>query len=474
MVCTAPLTTQPDTNKRAPQPQLRQGSVASGVQNPPGGGGGGGGNAHQEFVGRVQEAHPSWLKAKTFVAEPGYRQFSHYLVTSDCGRYSDWQAVLSAYSFYRSVEKHGHKKEDWAYTRLITCDIDHETGKGLSKATFYSPFEVSPFGSNHPDKKKRTPDAMNRKHEYLPPLNKPRAINYWLNGKDVLSLPDDYPIVLVDADFVIFDALKPEAHLGKPVAQAWPMGPSFLHNGIAEKHCRGKCADLSDEDTKFYVVGPPYMMSLGDLRKIAPLWEELTVEMLMDAESYKTVEWLADMYGYILASIILDLPHDLRYDWQVTQYGAAGHEFEAYEKSPEYEKGAGHNSKLTPRNLHYCQPYSIKPLNFLKHHFHEREREGLLSCDRKESTGWLYSQMLKGGVKKWNDRQAAEDFDKTELHFTIPSFQEAVDITLEKGQGGQGGEDTRRKFLLGSMVKYMEAAFADFRKKMCVEPMSGL
>ena len=56
----------------------------------------------------------------------------------------------------------------------------------------------------------------------------------------------------------------------------------------------------------------PVFIHKEDLRKVAPVWSEVTLKIKMDKEADKEWGWVLEMYGYTIASKIVGLRHELR------------------------------------------------------------------------------------------------------------------------------------------------------------------
>ena len=56
----------------------------------------------------------------------------------------------------------------------------------------------------------------------------------------------------------------------------------------------------------------PVFLHKDDLRKIAPIWHDVTLKIKQDPEADKEWGWVLEMYGYTIAAKIAGLRHDLR------------------------------------------------------------------------------------------------------------------------------------------------------------------
>ena len=354
----------------------------------------------------------------------------HYVMTSDCSRYSDWQAVVS----YYSLRKSGFTGK---FTRLIACD--KKEGRSMSRATGYTDYFINSFEDNHPGPK------------FFPPLAKPTSLNAWskdINGGG--SIPDDQQIVLIDQDFILLDPLTPQAPSGKPMAQKYGMGDQALRAGVVGRdHCEG-CKDIVDFTP--YIVGPPYMLSMGDLRKIAPIWRSKTIELITDKSTWSSdgrYDWLSDMYGYMIATINLKLPHVVRTDWMISDAGS----------DEEWRSFLLPNARKTTPILHTCHGYEADGLSWVKHDFHERKAIALLSCNPETSNRKFLNTLLGDRHEMSKDL-----FTSTELPFRKDTFQEALEATKKRQVNAK---HSRQKWALGNVFTLYMEAFNDYRLKMC-------
>jgi hypothetical protein len=60
------------------------------------------------------------------------------------------------------------------------------------------------------------------------------------------------------------------------------------------------------------VGSSPVFLHKDDLRRVAPVWRDVTLKIKKDPEADKEWGWVLEMYGYTIASAIVGLRHDLR------------------------------------------------------------------------------------------------------------------------------------------------------------------
>ena len=60
------------------------------------------------------------------------------------------------------------------------------------------------------------------------------------------------------------------------------------------------------------VGSSPVFLHKDDLRRVAPVWRDVTLRIKSDPEADKEWGWVLEMYGYTIASAMVGLKHDLR------------------------------------------------------------------------------------------------------------------------------------------------------------------
>eukprot|EP00897_Mesotaenium_endlicherianum_P001554 jgi/Mesen1/1426/ME001303S00480 len=199
------------------------------------------------------------------------------LFSAECSSYFDWQTLGLAYSFRRSGQP-------GPLTRLLSCsEAALQEYGGMELA----PTMVVPSWNTHPVT-----------GDWYPAINKPVAINHWLNhSKEAQEV--DY-VVILDADMILRRPLTPwdlGAAPGRPVAA--PYGYLIgCDNELGRLHMK--------DPTVCDKVGGFIVMHIDDLRKFAPLWLSKTEEVRADKEHYATnitgdvygKGWISEMYGY--------------------------------------------------------------------------------------------------------------------------------------------------------------------------------
>jgi hypothetical protein len=194
-------------------------------------------------------------------------------------------------------------------------------------------------------------------------------------------LPATHQVIIADPDFVFLAPMPLNVSVDTPASSKYALNVhSVLPGGEMYKYCGSACDKVSWETLdKYYNVGPPYVMTVAQLRMLAPAWWNLTRTATLDTVD-PTVDmsnpggYLMDMYTYIIAAVQLDLPHRLAHlmisdgkwqnEWVLLQ-----------DVSPDF----------VPPVLHYCQRYVVHSefggkkleLSWMKHDFHEETKQPL-------------------------------------------------------------------------------------------------
>lgn len=122
----------------------------------------------------------------------------------------------------------------------------------------------------------------------FPTLNKPTALLAWLDSPEAKALPDDHELVITDPDFVYLNPLPlGKSRLGRPFGGHYRFGSAWLRQQNIVKHCQGKCHDIANDNDaveQHWVAGPPLFIRLGDFKKIAPHWFNITEQFVFEGD----------------------------------------------------------------------------------------------------------------------------------------------------------------------------------------------
>ena len=148
----------------------------------------------------------------------------------------------------------------------------------------------------------------------FPVINRPWSIMKWLERDDewTARVMEEY-VYIAETDHLLRHDLPNRAMPGLAVAFFFPyMSPKDPKCGaVAQKWLPG----LHKDDMP--PVGPsPTIMHVDHLRKLAPLWYQLSVELKADREADRAFGWMLEMWGYAIAALRLGIRH---FVWQQLQ-----------------------------------------------------------------------------------------------------------------------------------------------------------
>ncbi len=303
-----------------------------------------------------------------------------YLVFStDCTGYQTWQSLAI---FFSADEV----RQPGTIVRIASGCTEAQQKE---VQTLYDQFPTRFQVHFTPDFKKDTKSG--KSYDFY---NKPYGLEHWLDSK--AAPPEDAIVALLDPDFlflrpltykinsdtVLFSPTITEADLidevteGHPVAQHYGIGShwtKFKVGYIAGEDSPARKVSISDA-YRDYSVGPPYIVHVKDMRKIAKKWAECVPKVY---EEYP--ELLAEMYAYSIAAAHLQLPH-LRLDhYMISNIDASGEGWPFVDRLEETYVCGDYPDLGTqqPVFLHYCQFYRVEHWGFHK----RRVDEHLFSCE---------------------------------------------------------------------------------------------
>jgi len=257
----------------------------------------------------------------------------HFVVTTGCSGYQNWQSETLLYSWSKV-------KQPGRFTRIIAgCKTDAEKLKANTTAIpnhdnrilFYFVPDYSP------DK-----DDMSNGGRPFWYFNKPYGFHKWLF--DANNFIYESVLVLIDPDMIILkpflfhiqaeaERIAQELALttsekdgqgqprvrdlwvrrGHPVSQKYGIGAKWVRgnwSGFCDE-AEYKDSDCRSKNERFvwdkYSVGPPYMMHTEDWKLVAPKWIEFS-PLALKFDPPPSI--LAEMYSYVLACALYNLRHE--------------------------------------------------------------------------------------------------------------------------------------------------------------------
>ncbi|EGZ20137.1 hypothetical protein PHYSODRAFT_364315, partial [Phytophthora sojae] len=239
----------------------------------------------------------------------------HFVFTTSCEPYQDWQSEALAQSFAR-VGQRG------ALTRIVSGCSDDAVKELLRRTQKSSPhlrihvtrdFRSLPIFKEVSDdvEKASTPD------DYAP-YNKPFGLRDWLESANPPVREE--LVVVLDPDFLFIrpfavntggrvtsakggsrdkTEVTDTVATGVAVAQRWSeyLGTAAFEN--SSSICP-ECAKVSKADaTEYFAVGPPYAITRKDLAELMDDYCNMTV---LKRDQMNREHWMSEMLGYSLAA----------------------------------------------------------------------------------------------------------------------------------------------------------------------------
>jgi len=382
-----------------------------------------------------------------FTVAPGQPDWDlNFVFTTTCSTFADLTSEGLVYTF----AKYGVRGK---LTRLDSCQ---KVGYKYPKvwARNYEIIKVPHFGPLH---------------------NKPGALDHWtrkyLHREGVKP---DTTIVIIDPDMLLTAPPFDEVLFGRPAnrnfggekgraaGQLYGIGTAWVDK---YQGGRGSCVanpekcKISHADAdKYFTAGPPIIIHKDDLQAMAKLWLEYT-DMLWKKANKQG--WAFDMDGYSMGMVQIGVKHNIssflmtgdvhscREGWNkvagqedMSEY-CANHEF-AFD--PSYV--TKHHSVL-----HYCHfyqyPMEIKP---------EERKPGQIFGKYEFTNGYPWAQKAPGL------------FDCKAPAWSIPISPEMLKFqALNDGKGDlkQDIHTRRNVYMINSVIKNLNGAFANYRKQAC-------
>ena len=147
--------------------------------------------------------------------------------------------------------------------------------------------------------------------------NKPLSITHWLQTTKVT----EDVIIVLDPDCALVHPITTPVEEGRPQANQGYYSfkkADSIEMQIARHCCKGLCLH-------FDPIAVPVVVHRNDLEKIAPLWLKYTEDIRRDRQgpnkwpiewndnrfTVNRIEWVAEMFGYVLAAAHLDIRHEI-------------------------------------------------------------------------------------------------------------------------------------------------------------------
>jgi hypothetical protein len=202
------------------------------------------------------------------------------------------------------------------------------------------------------------------------------------DGIVFLMDPDNILLRPIVHDFtnedMIFVKDKPDWKVvehGHPIAQQdGYLNNQWMQLNISYVTHGGNIDDIKGKDGSMYWnTGPPYLATVRDMYNIAVLWTEYAPRVY-----HIHPQLFAEMYGFIIATTQLELPHTLIKSIIVSTTGTNVREGWPYvDALPEEEVCDPRPDAPLPMGLHYCKRYLLGKWFFSKY----RLKKKYISCE---------------------------------------------------------------------------------------------
>jgi len=345
---------------------------------------------------------PFHIQDKQKQEEPSQERIFHYVFSTGCSIYQDWQS----YNFFF----HAHRAGLSHVTRIASgCSSDAAETLRQTHASQVMAM-LNPNYSLH-----LTPDystaISGKRYKFF---NKPFGLRHWMeNGlgfsrhhDGTYSTPpahENTVFVIMDPDEIILKPFKSDMSLdpirwhtnphlsheiktGQPFAQFYAMPTKWIgdiQNGLthvlqalppdeaASSHLNQWTVEAARQH---YIAGPPYIATGPDMYRIVYTWAQIAVPV------YElTKDHLSEMFAYITAAAHWNLRHQLAVSFMVSSVmeDREGWEWIDDPSTTESEVCASAYQQPSdsptiwpeefPHVLHFCQRYFLGPHYFYKY-----------------------------------------------------------------------------------------------------------
>jgi len=303
-------------------------------------------------------------------------------------------------------------------------------------------------------------------------MNKPYGLKDWMenvlgmNNATRAAQVEDGIVMLLDPDMIL---LRPMVHdfrqeetifvQNKPrtkvVKHGYPMAQQdgYLDNRwmyLNISHItagKGNINHVAGSDGPIlYNSGPPYLATVRDMYRIAVLWSEYAPRV------YDVFPKLfAEMFGFIIATTQLDLPHTLIKSLVVSTTGTRSREGWKYiDALSNDEICSPPPDAPLPIGLHYCKRYLLDRSFFSKY----RLKKNYISCE---------SPMLEPPPADLATREHTKAYVPPPHGHNMEIKWDAPNRTFELWQS------KRESFMLCALISKVNEAAMHFKKSNCGE-----
>ncbi|XP_042413136.1 hydroxyproline O-arabinosyltransferase 1-like isoform X1 [Zingiber officinale] len=217
------------------------------------------------------------------------RQLFHTAVTASDSAYNAWQCRVMYYWFKKAREARPDT-EMGGFTRIL------HSGRADNLVDEIPTFVADPL-----------PNGMDQGYIVL---NRPWAFVQWLQKA---TIQEEY-IFMAEPDHIIVKPIPNLAKFGS--AAAFPF--FYIEPKKYEPVLRNFYPEDKGPITNIDPIGnSPVIVDKASLRKIAPTWMNISLEMKKNPEADKAFGWVLEMYAYAVASALHGVGNSLHKDLMI-------------------------------------------------------------------------------------------------------------------------------------------------------------
>ena len=247
-------------------------------------------------------AHASVATPTTSASScPGKRPY-HTLLTTQATNYQQWQSRIMYFHYKKQQRLDGPCTEMGGFTRRVASEDGKPDGlEGEMPSVFvreYTREQIAKYG-------------------HFGVLNRPYSVVQLLEAGGFDRIAEEY-VYIAETDHVFMKPMPNSAT--EETAAAFVFGymhASWGHQAVIDRHSPG----TSWRDVQ--PVGPsPVIIHKPALRRITPLWLNLSLSLKLDPDADKRFGWVLEMWGWSIAAAQLKIRHAPDRSFQIE--GGAG------------------------------------------------------------------------------------------------------------------------------------------------------
>lgn len=350
------------------------------------------------FLHPNQQESPVALPYEQRVSSPVINDDSppyHVVFSTSCSAQQHWESMVFFYHAMR-VGQRG------TVTRIASgCSEEESQSLKTFHERYIQPMSPNFFVHFTPDYSRLRLSGGKDAYKYM---NKPYGLRHWMEhalgmrtNQTNSAAVEDGIVFLMDPDMIL---LRPIVHdfsdvnnhlwvenepLTKVVRHGFPIAQQdgYLNNEWMKLNFsyivnRPEGAFVSrpalEDGPRLWNTGPPYLATVKDMYQIAVTWTEYAPRVL---DVYPKL--FAEMYGFIIATVQLKLPHTLLKSIVVSTTTAANREgWPLVDAIPDDQICDPSTTANMPIGLHYCKRYILERNFFSKY----RLRKNIMDCDK--------------------------------------------------------------------------------------------